>query len=67
MRADALAAADGRVHHVVLGMQLARVDAHEHQVAGRLADGLERQAGERLLRVGLALDSSFSLLFGISP
>ena len=34
---DALAASDGRVQHVVLGVQLARVDAHEHQVAGRLA------------------------------
>ena len=40
------------------GLQLAGVDAQEHQVAGRLGDGLERQAAERLLRVRLALRPS---------
>ena len=51
---DALGLAGGRVQVRLARLQLAGVDADVHEVAGRLGDGLERQARERLLRVRLA-------------
>ena len=66
MRATRSDSVDGRVQHVVLGVQLAGVDAQEDQVAGRLADRLEGQAGERLLGVRLRA-AAFSLVLGTMP
>ena len=50
--ADALAMALGGVHHHVARLQRAGIDAHEGQRAVLVVDDLERQPGERRLRVG---------------
>ena len=55
------------MHHRA-ALDRARVDAEERQVADeRVVDDLERERGERLLVVGLALDASCRSCPGRSP
>ena len=53
---DALLAVLGRVVDLRTLLELARVDAEVRELAVRVGDDLERERGERLVLVGLALD-----------